>query len=423
MEHKFVKGLPERFVCPVCKKLLNKPHATNCCGEHICLACIEQWIEKQGKEQCPLCHRENLQHMIYLPMKREINKLEVYCPNQSQGCEETMKLEELQSHLATNNPNGCGYVSIECPNKDCSESLLRKDLAHHYKSTCEKRKVLCKHCSKEGPYYFMVKWHMRECPGYPVHCPKNCGTTRSLRRKDLEKHKNVCPLESVPCPYQEVGCSEEMLRKEFTSHLESSTKRHLDLAYTAYKNLKVSEQSLKLTIGTQIEHTRKTVPEAAATLERLTKILCGVFQMEQEEDSLKFRFPSDFKSPVSPSFQICNNMVMYLAVNAAGTQGNKNSTLSLLLLQGELDGQFEIHVEETCEQRTEKPLVQHRGSYKESDSNIKLCGRCSNPQGQTLREGREIGRVPLPPDFEGGYYKYCVVTLTLKAHSCSHKSM
>ena len=173
---------------------------------------------------------------------------------------------------------------------------------------------------------------MRECPGYPVHCPKNCGTTRSLRRKDLEKHKNVCPLESVLCPYQEVGCSEEMLRKEFTSHLESSTKRHLDLAYTAYKNLKVSEQSLKLTIGTQIEHTRKTVPEAAATLERPTKILFGVFQMEQQEDYLKFRFPSDFKSPVSPSFQIRNNMVMYLAVNSAGTQGNKNSTLSLLLL-------------------------------------------------------------------------------------------
>jgi TNF receptor-associated factor 4 len=124
-EYKFVKELPDDYQCMICAKVLNEPHLTDCCGQHFCQACLEQWFKKQAKKICPHCRSETFTHMRYLPLKRKIDDLEVYCPNKKEGCKEITKLGELDAHK-----NRCGFAKIICT-QGCRKSIPRKDLTWH----------------------------------------------------------------------------------------------------------------------------------------------------------------------------------------------------------------------------------------------------------------------------------------------------
>ena len=82
----FVRDPPDEYLCMVCAKVLNEPQLTDCCGQHFCQACLEQWFEKQGKKVCPHCRSETFAHMRDLPLKRKLSTLKIYCPNQKEGC-------------------------------------------------------------------------------------------------------------------------------------------------------------------------------------------------------------------------------------------------------------------------------------------------------------------------------------------------
>jgi hypothetical protein len=71
-----------------------------------------------------------------------------------------------------------------------------------------------------------------------------------IKRKDLAKHAEVCPLEMVQCPFIEAGCSTRILRKDLNAHMESNSQQHLLKMMTAYSQLKIELSNLT------IEHTK-----------------------------------------------------------------------------------------------------------------------------------------------------------------------
>ena len=230
-EYKFVKDLPDDYQCMICAKVLKEPHLTDCCGQHFCQACLEQWFKKQARKICPHCRSETFTHMRDLPLKRKIDILEVYCPNQKEGCKEVMKLGVLDAHKRV-----CGFAKVTCT-QGCGRFLLRKGLAQHCNNECSKRKIWCKYCGKLDHYEVINGKHMTVCEEYPVKCPRGCVLPNGIKRKDLAKHAKICPLEMVQCPFIEAGCTTRILRKDLDAHMESNTQQHLMKMMTAYSKL------------------------------------------------------------------------------------------------------------------------------------------------------------------------------------------
>ena len=208
-ERNFVVEPSEDFLCPICAKVLVEPHVTECCGQHFCEQCLTQWFKEQGSVIYPHCRSINFAHIRYLPMKRKINDLQVFCSNKKDGCTSITTVSQLESHLSE-----CLYATVKC-SLNCGLSLLRKDVIGHRTNDCRNRISTCIYCKKMGKYYVITgSQHVMSCPDIPVGCPKNCPDGRSVKRKDLNTHKLICPLESVSCS----DCLAEMQRQQLSEH-------------------------------------------------------------------------------------------------------------------------------------------------------------------------------------------------------------
>jgi hypothetical protein len=121
------------------------------------------------------------------------------------------------------------------------------------------RKIKCKCCSKEDHYEVISGEHTTTCEEYPVNCPRGCTqSVGEIKRRDLKKHADVCPLEKVQCPFSEAGCDASVLRRDLDTHIEISGQQHLMKMMTAYNKLKeefkqmsslVAIEPVKLTDG------------------------------------------------------------------------------------------------------------------------------------------------------------------------------
>ena len=209
----------EDYKCPTCRKVLLEPHATECCGTHVCRRCLFT-DEEKNIIKCPECQRSDTNHIRYKPYEKIIGEFHVYCSNKSRGCGKDMLVGELQDHLQV-----CQYVEVTC-SYGCGESLLRKDLKDHEENQCPKRPTNCEYCNDSGEFKFITSAeHLESCPDYPVECPKQCKDgeeVRRVKRKDLAKHSKVCPLEPVECP----DChNNEILRQDQVKHGKICLKR------------------------------------------------------------------------------------------------------------------------------------------------------------------------------------------------------
>ena len=245
-EHAFIDKVPEEFNCSICTNVLDEPVLTECCGQHFCKNCLENWFEKgpgqKRNKTCPTCRSEDIAFIKSLHLKRKISNLKIYCPNRTKGCSQQLSLGTLDSHLAT-----CSFVNISCSNK-CGKALLRKDLQEHCQFICPNRKVKCQYCAVSGIHIEITGSHLTTCPDVPLVCPRRCGE-REIKRKDLTAHKQECPQEPVQCPFYKAGCKEKLLRKDLEAHTAFNTQQHLQLVMTTstrnYAELKAEHRELK----------------------------------------------------------------------------------------------------------------------------------------------------------------------------------
>lgn len=236
-KYSFVEEPPEDFMCMICAKLLTEPHVTECCGQHFCQSCLGKWFERQGKKICPHCRSETFTHILYLPLKRKIQALKVFCPNKKYGCGATVSVSDFKGHV-----EACDFATVICE-LGCRTSMLKKDLKQHSTNKCPKRKVNCQYCRKEDSYDFITGQHTEICDEYPTHCPRGC-VSGTIKRKDLKRHADVCMLEDVQCPFYDAGCKAQTRRKDLREHLQQNQLDHLSQLVAEFSKLKSDHKKL-----------------------------------------------------------------------------------------------------------------------------------------------------------------------------------
>ena len=464
MNYNLIEELPDEYICQVCMKLLNEPQLTECCGQHFCRACLEQWFQERGTKHCPHCRRVYPMYIISWPLQRKINELKVYCSNRAKGCGLTMKLGELEEHLSIDNPNGCGYVTIKCLNLGCNESHFRNAIVDHRNNTCLQRKVKCKYCGEIGSYLSIIgqntkmltftyasmfnRSHLKQCLEYPVDCPRKCDTVRDLKHKDLEAHKEVCPLEPVECPFREAGCTQQLVRKDLDTHIQFSTQQHLLLLMTTNTDLMTSHkalmrehkelQSTVVSVASELECMQTIVKgwSIATSLERITATLNQVsLNLETVGDKITFRISGSTQEWRSPIFSVdgrrmylqCRyNQILHVQVaNRFGQLSPSTSnqcTLSLIQMNGELQvsGKYQINITLEADQAEHTNKTGNPFYAFPNFKTVHLCPNCirltcmKQVVQHDLKSGHEIAKLHTLLN----HHQTRAVKLTLEKHVC-----
>ena len=244
-ECEFVGDVPEKLICIICTKPLTEPHLTECCGQHYCKSCLENWLLRNPT--CPHCRKENPKHILNKDRVREIKELEVYCTNHQGGCQWRGKLEDLATHQS-----GCGYTKVkcsqgcghemkrkemvvhkqnECPCTEvkctgCGQKVRRREMNNHLQNECLFRPYVCEHCKQHRDTYHAItksEGHYETCPNYPVKCPLKCGKT--VQRKDVQIHISggECRIGSIMEEVMDCTnkCGQQVKGKDLNEHLRN----------------------------------------------------------------------------------------------------------------------------------------------------------------------------------------------------------
>ena len=270
-DHKFVeKDTAEKYACPICTKVLRDARLTECCGQHYCDSCLREWL--QLGRTCPNCRTAGYQSILNRQMIREINELQIHCTNRKKKCTWVGPLGDLQDHHQSD--DGCEYEEVQClksgyvlvggwwKEQKCKKKIERRLMDHH-EMECLYRDYICKYCGitdtydaiagtgkimKEQHKGYGVRTHNPHCPQPPgnhydkcthflLECPNKCGE-KELKRKDMETHLEVCPLQPLDCLYKDAGCTYKALRKDMESHIHNSTQEHLFMVFRSLQELK-----------------------------------------------------------------------------------------------------------------------------------------------------------------------------------------
>ena len=172
---------------------------------------------------------------VYITGDRHIKSLKTKCDNTSNGCEWIGELRSLDKHLLS-----CDFTLLPCPNQ-CKKDeeilkLLRKDIEKHKKKECPRRQYECSHCNETGEYQERTTTHLEECPNIEIPCP-NDGCSKLVKRCDMSEHCEECSFELLPCKYSDIGCEQEICRKDLEDH-ERDSQLHLQLAIDTVHELK-----------------------------------------------------------------------------------------------------------------------------------------------------------------------------------------
>ena len=197
----------------------------------------------------------------------------------------------------------CPLEEVECFNK-CGKILQRQYLDNHLQTKCPRRIVNCQYCQLVGEHQFIEGQHKEQCPKFPLPCPNNCDSELKVSREDMDTHRKKCPLETVQCQYQCVGCDDVMVRKHQREHNKENMEEHLALAVselvTLHQRLQhdVTSVKAKLTQNfTKMEH------ELVLTQQELTTTKLDA---QQKMNDLKKKTEHDLVT-VKQDLEIKNN--------------------------------------------------------------------------------------------------------------------
>lgn len=374
--YEFAGKVPEELICKICSKVLRDPRQVVCCGGHYCQTCIEKRI--LTNYTCPNCKAQNFNHFRDVHFEQRVNTLKIYCPHHKKGCKWMGELSGVKTHL-TGNP-GCGYALSPCPNK-CQMSLPRKDMREHLLKQCEYRKVRCQYCSHEDTFKAMTSEHYKVCINYPMRCPYSCGA-KGIRRADLPKHEEGCPLRPVDCPFLKAGCRIRPHQKDVSEHLATNSPSHIEMMSKSLDALQVRvqkaekdaegkteeleklqavEESSRRIVGKKLlaiagnaDELLKTCSESQRfAIQSIRSLTDEAYHLKAIGQPIIFQMVnySEFKRSgkmwYSAPFYVADGYKMCLAVNpnGSGTGQGMFMSVSLCLMQGEFDEELNWPIE------------------------------------------------------------------------------
>ena len=112
------------------------------CGESRPCHALSSETRSSVAPRCPTCQKAINKDKIVndKPLQREIQSLEIFCPQKEKGCDWQGALRDAPVHAET-----CLFVSIECPN-GCGAKFERRFAETHCKADCAKRTITCEFC-------------------------------------------------------------------------------------------------------------------------------------------------------------------------------------------------------------------------------------------------------------------------------------
>lgn len=279
--------------CPnsdTCKTLLRKDleiHLANEC-EHRIIDCIL------------MCGTKLKINVLYDHIHRVCPKALIPCKN---NCGEVVERGELMYHVNSKCKNeviACMYKQTLIYQNGCDIKLKRCDMKDHL-AQCPFRVTKCTNegCTKKIAYKDRQK-HDGECKYKEINCRNNCGATFERRFED--EHFEECELQLIRCPYYEMGCKSEILRKEYLTHLQSEAFSH-SVQFIDGQNKKNEEiQSLKTELAKVVSNFNTKFDELFKALNVNKKV-----EEDRKEPTMEKRQPTYCPSVKVNNFKIYSN--------------------------------------------------------------------------------------------------------------------
>ena len=222
--YSFTDPVGRIFECPICQGVVKEAQSMRCCKKTFCKDCLDEALKRSST--CPLCRTEYPESYENGAIDDGVNDLKVLCLHHGKGCEWSGHLLHEPQHREEK----CDYEEVECENKGsgCKVVCERRFMQQHVEEECDYREVSCEYCS-EVQRVWEMGMHLEACPEHPVECVNGC-EEEGLLCKNMIGHLAVCPEAVVDCPFKEMGCREDQLkRKDIQSHTTNAVSDHLAL--------------------------------------------------------------------------------------------------------------------------------------------------------------------------------------------------
>ena len=143
-DSRFEKAVDGHFHCSICYNVLKEPMMCRN-NEHLfCRDCITKHLNTNS-HTCPECNEDlTVETLRRARLASNILcGLKIKCDYSHRGCQEYIRLEELDSHV-----ENCGFAPVRCSNEECEMIVNKREIIHHESTVCEYRKVKCHNCVK-----------------------------------------------------------------------------------------------------------------------------------------------------------------------------------------------------------------------------------------------------------------------------------
>lgn len=359
----FLPELDKKYACPVCLVALRNPVQTKC-GHRFCKACLHQSCDSSLRyARCPVDNTWfDTQRDVFEDnaVRREVLCLTTQCHQHEDGCEWTGELRQLKEH-----DTACPMVPVPCP-RECGDRPWRGELQAHL-VTCPRRLEPCQHCKEDIIAADLTKHQLLECAQFPVTCSL-CGDTNMFRAtigRHLDPCHGDCPLSTVHCSFENIGCFFQTRRKDMAAHHKDALGHHvtlLALRVIQQDDLLVRQQrhiadaaSLCQQVEQQVQLQQRLIEDQSGMLQEQTRRLAGLSHTSHNGRYMwKISLPDDLQcSLTSPAFYTGNpgyKVSVLLQPSGHVTQhGEVFSSLYLRVKSGQYDHAMPFPFNATCD--------------------------------------------------------------------------
>ena len=141
---RFEKAVDDHFHCSICYNVLKEPMMCRN-NEHLfCRDCITEHLNTNS-HTCPECNEDLTVETLRRArvISNVLSGLKIKCNYSHRGCQEYIRLEELDSHV-----ENCDFAPVKCSNEKCEMIVNKREIINHESTVCEYRKVKCHNCVK-----------------------------------------------------------------------------------------------------------------------------------------------------------------------------------------------------------------------------------------------------------------------------------
>ena len=143
-DSRFEKAVDDHFHCSICYNVLKEPMMCRN-NEHLfCRDCITEHLNTNSYT-CPECNEDLTVETLRRArvISNILSGLKIKCDYSHRGCQEYIRLEQLDSHV-----KNCGFAPVKCSNEECEMIVNKREIIHHESTVCGYRKVKCHNCVK-----------------------------------------------------------------------------------------------------------------------------------------------------------------------------------------------------------------------------------------------------------------------------------